>query len=213
MTEKDSQLTELKEIRSIMERSSRFISLSGLSGISAGVIALISAFITHSYLVSEGVRETFESRYLPITKEKEGEVILMLGLIALATLAIALLVSFGFTARKAKKEGVKLFDRSAIRLAINMAVPLATGGAFCLALLYHHEYGLVAPATLVFYGLALFNAGKYTLDDIRYLGISQIGLGLIASFNVGYGLEFWAVGFGVLHIVYGFVMWYKYERK
>lgn len=213
MTEKDSQLTELKKIRSIMERSSRFISLSGLSGVSAGVIALISAFLTHTYLVREGVREVFESRYIIITKEKEAELILILGLIALATLCVALLVSFAFTARKAKKEGVKLFDRAAIRLAINMALPLATGGAFCLALLYHHEYGLVAPATLVFYGLALFNAGKYTLDDIRYLGLSQIGLGLVASFNVGYGLEFWAVGFGVLHIVYGFVMWYKYERK
>jgi general stress protein CsbA len=219
MTEKDSQLTELKEIRSIMERSSRFISLSGLSGVSAGVIALISAFITHSYLVSEGVRETFESRYMPLYQSKylsttkEKEIILMLGLIALVTLAVALLVSFAFTAKKAKKEGVKLLDRSAIRLAINMALPLGTGGAFCLALLYHHEYGLVAPATLVFYGLALFNAGKYTLDDIRYLGLSQIGLGLVASFNVGYGLEFWAVGFGILHIVYGFVMWYKYERK
>ena len=213
MTEKDSQLTELKEIRSIMERSSRFISLSGLSGISAGVVALASAYITHSYLVSEAVRKTFEYNNIYISAEKEKEIILRLGLIALATLGIALLAAFAFTARKAKKEGVKLFDRSAIRLAINMMLPLGTGGAFCLALLYHQEYGLVAPATLVFYGLALFNAGKYTLDDIRYLGLSQIGLGLVASFNVGYGLEFWAVGFGVLHIVYGFVMWYKYERK
>lgn len=213
MTEKDSQLTELKEIRSIMERSSRFLSLSGLSGVSAGIIALISAFVTHSYLVSEGVRETFESRYIPVTREKETEIVLMLGLIAMATLAVALLVSFAFTARKAKKEGAKLFDRSVIRLVVNILLPLGTGGIFCLALLYHHEYGLVAPATLVFYGLALFNAGKYTLNDIRYLGLSQIGLGLIASFNVGYGLEFWAVGFGILHIIYGFVMWYKYERK
>lgn len=212
MTSQESQLHDLKEIRSIMERSTRFLSLSGLSGISAGVIALISAYITHSYLVSEGVRQTFEYTEIYISAEKEWDITLNLLLIAGATLGVALLSAFIFTARKAKKEGVKLFEPTAIRLAINMMLPLGSGGIFCLALLYHSEYGLVAPATLLFYGLALFNAGKYTLNDIRYLGLSQIGLGLIASFNVGYGLEFWAVGFGILHIVYGFVMWYKYER-
>jgi hypothetical protein len=44
------------------------------------------------------------------------------------------------------------------------------------------------------------------------LGICEIGLGLIASIYMGYGLLFWAVGFGVLHIIYGIVMYMKYER-
>ena len=73
-------------------------------------------------------------------------------------------------------------------------------------------FGLVAPTTLLFYGLALYNAGKYTLDEIRYLGVSEIILGLLGCIFIGYGLMFWALGFGVLHIVYGFMMWWKYER-
>jgi hypothetical protein len=64
----------------------------------------------------------------------------------------------------------------------------------------------------VFYGLALVNASKYTLTDIRYLGITEIILGILNIFFLRRGLYFWALGFGVLHIIYGLVMWWKYER-
>jgi hypothetical protein len=70
----------------------------------------------------------------------------------------------------------------------------------------------VAPATLVFYGLALVNGSKYTLNDIRNIGYLEAGLGVVSMFVPGYGLWFWALGFGVLHIVYGVTMYYKYER-
>ncbi|HMC96443.1 MAG TPA: hypothetical protein VKG92_02220, partial [Flavobacteriales bacterium] len=104
-------------------------------------------------------------------------------------------------------------DAAAQRLLVNMFIPLGGGGMFCLALLYYGLPGLVPPATLVFYGLALLNASKYTLDEVRWLGISELILGLIASFWVGAGLLFWALGFGVLHIFYGALMYLRYERK
>jgi hypothetical protein len=59
----------------------------------------------------------------------------------------------------------------------------------------------------------LINASKYTFNDIRYLGFCEIILGLGAAVYVGYGLYFWALGFGILHIIYGAMMYYKYERK
>jgi hypothetical protein len=95
---------------------------------------------------------------------------------------------------------------------INLAIPLAVGGIFCAILLYHGIVYLMAPAMLIFYGLALVNGSKYTLTDIRYLGLSEIVLGVFAAFFIGYGLLAWAIGFGVLHIVYGTLMYYKYER-
>jgi hypothetical protein len=212
MNKKESQLNDIKEIRQLMERSARFMSLSGLSGVAAGVCGLASAVFTHWYLSNEGLRDTFESRaYIDVVMEKR--VITNLMLIGLVTLALAVGSATFFTVRKSFKAGVKMWDTTTRRLFFNMALPLFVGGIFCLALLKHAEYGLVAPATLVFYGLALINAGKYTLDDIRYLGVIQIVLGLIAMFNVGYGLEFWALGFGVSHVIYGWVMWYKYDRK
>ena len=117
-----------------------------------------------------------------------------------------------FTTRKAKRKGQKIWDKTSQRLLLNLAIPLVVGGIYCLQLIRSGNLGLVAPTTLIFYGLALINASKYTLSDIRYLGFSEILLGLIGLIFIGNGLELWALGFGVLHIVYGIVMYVKYER-
>ena len=204
----DSQTTEqsletLQDIKRMMERSSRFISLSGLSGVSAGVFAIIGAFIAHiwirDYLADANERGgTFETK--------------MLGL-AIAVLAAALLTSTWFTWRKARKSHLPIWDHASKKLAINMAIPLAAGGFFALGLLQHGGWNFIAPACLVFYGLALVNASKYTLTDIRYLGILEIILGCINMYFPHEGLYFWTTGFGLLHIIYGLIMWWKYERS
>lgn len=204
MTEQKEHLQALTDIRSMMERSSRCISLSGLSGVFAGIFALIGAYLGGSKLNS------FSNGYRG--EDLEGLTIYFVE-IALAVLISSLLVGTLLTIRNSKRKGLKVWDSSAKRLLINLAIPLGAGGLFCLVLLYHGILILVAPATLIFYGLALINASKYTFNDIRYLGLCEIVLGLLASYYIGYGLLFWAVGFGVLHIVYGAVMYFKYERK
>ena len=118
-----------------------------------------------------------------------------------------------FTWRKAQRDGLQIWDGTALRMAINLAIPLGTGAVFGLILLYHNLIGLIAPVCLIFYGLALINASKYTFNDIRFLGIIQIVLGLLSSVYVGYGLIFWALGFGVFHVIYGALMYFKYERN
>jgi hypothetical protein len=131
---------------------------------------------------------------------------------AMFVLVASIVVGLILTWRSAKKNGQTIWDATAKRMLINLMIPLVTGGFFCMILLMHGLIGLVAPVTLIFYGLALINGSKYTLDDIRYLGICEIILGLLASIFIGYGLLFWAIGFGVLHIVYGMLMYNKYER-
>ena len=116
-----------------------------------------------------------------------------------------------FTIRKSKKNNLTIWDSTTKKLLVNFAIPLAIGGLFCAGLLYHHLHGLLAPTTLIFYGLALFNAGNYTYSDVKYLGLCEISLGIISVFFLGYGLFFWAIGFGILHIVYGIVMHKKYK--
>lgn len=212
MTTQEQHLENLSEIRNLMERSSRFISLSGLSGVMAGTIALIGAGVAISRygwdLFRAGNFQYSDSRIYVMSQDPMW-FILLDGLIVLA-----LSIGFGiyFTTRKAKQKGLSIWDASARRLIINLFLPLTAGGLFCLILMYHKQFHLVAPATLVFYGLALINASKYTLNDIRYLGMIEIILGLIAAVYVGYSLLFWMIGFGVMHIVYGAVMYYKYER-
>jgi hypothetical protein len=213
MNSHQEQIQNLSEIRNLMERSSRFLSLSGLSGIFAGLIALIGASVAFFYL-------DYDERYFNIHQyfidklydhRQSGIGFLMAD--ALIILLLALSSGIYFTTRKARKNNLKVWDSTTKRLLVNVLIPLSSGGIFCLALLYNGVFFLVAPATLVFYGLALIHASKYTLPDVRILGISEVVTGLVASFFVGYGLLFWAFGFGVLHILYGSIMYYRYERK
>ncbi len=217
MNEHNQHLETLTEIRALMEKSTRFLSLSGLSGVAAGTFALIGAALVYLYLDAgpfDGERY-LENRHLQAGGPKKWGMDYYTFLIvdAAAVMICAVLSGFYFTWKKAKKKGEPLFNASAKRLALNLALPLATGGIFCLILLLKYKWvGIIAPATLIFYGLTLLNASKYTLDDIRYLGICEIILGLIATWYMGYGLLFWSIGFGVLHIVYGIYMYQKYER-
>lgn len=209
----EDHLQALSEIRSLMEKSSRFISLSGLSGVAAGVSALLGAMAAYIYL---GI-SPFERKMVYISDLQHGSKTWGLDYLTFfigdAALVLLLAIASGiyFTTRKARSKGQKVWDATSQRVVINLLIPLVTGGIFCIALFFQHLYGLIAPATLVFYGLALVNGGKYTLNDIRYLGITEIALGLLAMFYIGYELEFWATGFGVLHIVYGLLMYQKYK--
>ena len=209
----DNHIETLAEIRSIMERSSRFISLSGLSGVAAGFWALLGAAAVYFYL-DLPLFSNKRLYYYDVLSNGQWDIsyekffLLDAGLV----LVLAIISGIFFTSRKAKKNGQTILGPMAVRMLINLAIPLITGGIFCLVLFRHDEFGLIAPATLIFYGLALVNGGKYTLNDIRNLGIAEIGLGIIGLFYPGFGLELWAIGFGVLHIVYGWMMYHKYDR-
>ena len=209
MENKNDQLDALQDIRQMMKKSSKFLSLSGLSGVFAGIYALIGAYLGMSVI-------DYYIKNSDYSKNAYNELLFFCILICFGVLALSILTALLFTLKKAKKSGQKLFDHTGLRLIINMLIPLVAGGFFCIALLYHGNGTmilLVSPAMLIFYGLALVNASKYTLHDIRYLGCLQIVLGIVASFYLGYGIIFWALGFGVLHIIYGIIMWFKYERN
>ncbi|MEL1241310.1 hypothetical protein [Flavobacterium flavipallidum] len=197
---------DLMHIRSMMERSSRFISLSGLSGVFAGLSALIGGLYACQLLEKEGVGY-FESNEV----EFSHDLILQLIIIGLLIFVSALGFGILFTVRKSKKNDLPIWTSTTKKMLFNLAIPLVAGGVFCLALLYHQFFVLVAPVTLIFYGLALVNAEKYTFSDIKYLGFCEILIGCISLFYLGYGLLFWIFGFGILHIFYGLVMFKKYK--
>lgn len=203
--DKQKYIQDLEEIKDIMNRSSRFISLSGLSGVSAGIIALIGAYAAYQLVYSNQDYQRYGR--LDITTETLSALLL----IAVATLILALGTGIYFTTREARKKDQKLWDLQTKRLLINLAIPLVTGGIFCLMILFQGYLGIVAPLTLIFYGLALVNASKYTLSEVRSLGIAEILLGLTAAYFIGFGLLFWAIGFGLLHIVYGVIMQIRYQ--
>lgn len=197
---------DLASIRHMMERSVRFLSLSGLTGILAGIFALIGSTIAYYLVYYPHSPFGFRVRYV-----NEQEVIIQLLLTAGFVLFASLISGYFLTVGKARRKGLKAWDKSSRRLLINMAIPLAAGGILILALLSRGYFMIVAPACLLFYGLALINGSHFTYSDVRYLGYFQVALGLLCAFFPGFGLIFWALGFGVLHIVYGIIMYNKYE--
>lgn len=210
MNDQNAQLNDLAAIRSLMDKSSRFISLSGFSGIFVGIYALIGAGIAYFKFgyrddlgfYNERTAHSFEPNKLFPFIIADATIVLILSLIT----------AWYFTNRRAKKNNVKLFNKPGLKLISNLFIPLVTGGLFCLILLSQHLLFLIAPSMLIFYGLALINGSKFTLDEIRYLGFMEIALGLIAAANPKFGLLSWCIGFGILHILYGAFMWNKYER-
>jgi hypothetical protein len=214
MTEQGHPLETLQDIKQMMERSSRFISLSGLSGVAAGICALVGAGFANNIIRHTNELELYEKQtsetYNPSIIDYIGHPLLQ---IAILTFVAAFISAFAFTYIRSRKNGIPIWGKTSRRLLVNVCVPLIAGGLYIIRLIEEGTFGLVAPGCLIFYGLALINASKYTLNDIRYLGYCELVIGLFSLYFVGLGLYFWALGFGVMHIVYGTAMWWKYERK
>lgn len=204
MNDSEKLLTELKDIRNIMERSSRFLSLSGLSGILIGFYALIGAFITYRIVYIQ-----FPSQY---RQEYVSDIVVSIFIIGASVLILSLFTIFLLTIKQARKEQKPIWGPGSKLLLWNLSIPLITGGILIAVLANRGYYGVISPCFLIFYGLALVNAAKYTRPEILGLGIIEIILGLIAAVIPGYGLYLWAFGFGVLHIVYGLI-YLRYESK
>lgn len=201
-------LDDITEIKNMMDRSSRFLSLSGLSGILAGVYALVGAWFANSIIYAQ--EKPSKDAYKRIVLTESNMITLFLIAVAIIVLAVATAMLLSYM--KAKRTNEKIWNITSKRLLINFMIPLTTGGFFILFLIEKEIYSFTAPLTLVFYGLACVNASKYTLGDLRHLGICLIILGLLSVYFLGFGLLFWALGFGVCHILYGSIMYYKYDR-
>ena len=206
--EANKYLNDISEIKNMMSRSSRFISLSGLSGILAGVYSLIGAYMAYRTIYFDGA-DLGSYKTLVISEFAIFKLLAIAASVVFLSLISGLLLSW----RKARLQGEKIWDSSSKRLAINFLIPLVTGGILILYLIEKENFSLIAPLTLIFYGLACVNASKYTFGDVRYLGITLLLLAFISLWFIGYGLLFWTLGFGICHIFYGSLMYFKHERK
>ncbi|MDH6306673.1 preprotein translocase subunit SecG [Parabacteroides sp. PF5-5] len=199
----NKQLEDIKAIREMMEKSSKFISLSGLSGILAGITAIAGAAFAYFYLLRDPSMTDYN---------RMQELMILL---ADALVVLFFSISFGlyFSWHKARKNNQSLFSKISYRTIYNLGIPLIAGGVFCLILLMKGDIRMVIAGTLIFYGIALINASKFTFEEVHYLGLTEIVLGIAAAVFERNGLLFWTIGFGLCHIIYGFVMYRKYDLK
>jgi hypothetical protein len=198
---------DISSIRSVMEKSAKFMSFSGLSGILAGLFALAGSAYAYSIIYYPYTPFGFRSYSLD-----ERTSLIKLVITALIVLTLSLAAGYYLSAKKAKKLGSNIWNKSSQLLLINLLIPLVTGGIFTTILVSRGYYMIIASSCLLFYGLALINGSQFTFKEIRYLGFSEIILGLLSAILPGFGLIFWAIGFGGLHIVYGILMHYRYDK-
>lgn len=195
---------DIQAIRDIMERSSKFLSLSGLSGIFAGICALVGAAVAWFVILDAGT-SAYDGSPATLTW-------IYLAIDAFLVFMLALAGAVYFSARRAKKAGQPFWTGSTRRLFLHLLIPIGAGGLFSLILINQGFTQLLPSAMLIFYGLSLVNAGKFTFGEIHYLGLIEIVLGVLAGIFISFGLLFWSVGFGVMHLIYGAVMYYRHER-
>ncbi len=201
-------LNDISEIKNMMSKSSQFISLSGFSGILAGIYAIIGAFMAFNILYIEN--EFFDDIYYRIISL--NDMYKLFG-IAFTVVTLSIITGIVLSVNKAKKNNEVVWNITSKRLVINFLIPLVVGGYLCMYLIEKEDFTLIAPLTLIFYGLACVNASKYTVGDVRYLGLTMIILGILNTFFIGFGLLFWALGFGGCHILYGSMMYFKYDFR
>jgi hypothetical protein len=208
--DKIKAIQSINEIKELMERSSKFVSLSGLTGILVGVYSLIGSWAAVQILGLQKFTYGDYSQVLNVTTPLRLKVIVLL---ATGVLLISILTAFLISYYKSGRSNQKLFNKLTYRIVWNFSIPLLAGGVFCIALLYHGHYGLTSTVMLLFYGMSLINVSKYTFSNVAWLGYSFVILGLLDCFFEGHGLIFWTLGFGVFHIIYGVLFYFLYERN
>ena len=207
---------DISLIKNLMEKSSKFSNLSGYAIATTGLLALLGAVfvyfdlgisISEKYIsYAELINQTGNANSI-YTKIK------LLVIIASLILLTSLLILYVSAKLKSERHDINLFNSSFSRALKSLFIPVFSGGVFCGFLILHKMYGLVAPATLIFYGLGLISASKYSYNELELLGYLELLLGTIASYYMGSGLLFWMIGFGIGHIVLGVFIHYKYDKK
>jgi hypothetical protein len=212
MSTEQDHLESIREMRNLMERSTRYLSLSGMAGVMVGFIALagVAALLTLMG-IPIGQPVSFIDPAAaggPETSRINERILIMAALV----FSLSLIVESSFAVRNARKLGLPLWDATARRLLTALLIPIVGGGIYCISLLQSGRVDDLAAASLIFYGLGLMNAGKYAVPDVGRLGIAVFATGLIASFFPLQAVYFWAFGFGILHIIYGISIHFKHQR-
>ncbi len=194
---------DLAHIRSMMERSSRFLSLSGWAGIIPGLLALAglaaAAWLIKASKLTNGYTSTIDQNH---------PLILQLTAIALAVLLLSIFSSWYMCMRKARLDHQSVWTPAIRNMLLHFSIPLFAGAIIAGWIYEKEQWELLSPVLLSFYGLALVLVSQFTLRSVFWLGIVEITLSIPAGIT-GWDLPVLALGFGMAHIVYGIMMFNK----
>ena len=179
----DRAMDNLRFIRETMERSASFTAVSGWAGVAMGVVALGAA---------------------AVARLQEAPWAWLAVWLAAASLSAA--VAVGGMAMKSRSVGTPLFSGPGRKFASSFAPPIAVGGALTLALFGAGQTALLPGTWLLLYGAAVVTGGAHSVRIVPLMGVMFMATGAVALALPGWGDVFMAVGFGLLHLVFGVII-------
>jgi hypothetical protein len=200
MKDKEDYIKDIAEMRSIMERSTKFLSLSGVAVVLIGVYALVAVYIAYQVI-----------GYDPREATSPDMINKLLGFGAIV-MAVSVITVIFLSRQKAIRRNEKFWNPTFRRLLVHALTPLLTGGILILIFIAKDLPAFIIPLSLVFYGLMLYTAGKFTFPEFQAIGLVEIALGLFSAYYTPYSLGSWAIGFGLVHIGLGLYLYFRYER-
>jgi hypothetical protein len=174
----------LKYIRETMESATSFTGVSGKGYVFAGISALAAAWLA--------AQQTSATAWLGVW---------------MAELVLAAAVTLAMTASKARSQGSSLWSTSGIKLLLAFLPGMTVGGILTLALYLQGDLSLLPGIWMCLYGAAVMTAGVHSVRVIPVMGALFILVGALVLFtplpaNITLGL-----GLGILHIVFGIIVW------
>jgi len=197
---KNQYSDDLAHIRSMMERSSRFLSLSGWAGIIPGLLAL-AGLATAGWFIDLAILTGDYTTGI----NKHSPLVMQLGTIAVVVLALSIFTSWFMCMRKARLDKQSTWTPAIRNMLLHFAIPLLAGAVIVGWIYQKEQWELLSPVLLSFYGLALVLVSQFTLRSVFWMGIFEIALSIPAGIT-GWDLPVLAIGFGFTHIVYGIMM-------
>lgn len=110
-------------------------------------------------------------------------------------------------AYKARLLNVPLFNEAGRRFALTFSLPILVGALLTLVLHGSASYGIMPGLWLLLYGTAVAAGGAFSVSIVPVMGYCFMATGAMALFlPAAWGNALLAAGFGVLHVVFGFVI-------
>jgi hypothetical protein len=181
-------MDNLRFIRETMERAGAFTAIPGKATAAVGLTAVAAAALAHA-------QPSF-GRWLSVWL---GEAV------------IGVAVGGWALRQKANAAGVPLSTGPGRRFALAFAPPLLVGALLTLALARAGVTGAIPGTWLLLYGAGVLAAGAFSVPIVPLLGTCFITLGAVALLGPpGWAEPLLALGFGGLHLVFGFVIARRY---
>ena len=202
MSKKD-YLKDISEIKNMMNKSSRFNSLSGISGIATGIYAIIGSLIGYQYVTKNNIEISNLDRFHFSLLFADLVLIIFLSLIT----------SLIITRRKVKVDGISSGSILTKKMLSNFLIILIPSTIYVLILILNHDFVGAGSLMLFFYGASLINASHNTLEEIKTLGLIEIVLGILIILIPAFAFWIWLIGAGIIHVIFGLYMYFKHENN